>query len=207
MYKVNKDILSNEYRKVWEDSDRMTNYCVNKVASMVTLPNGDIITVEKEKIKTRFCFGEHGFDFDDKADLARHARNSVDYLKAENMAMFNEWVNDLEECYNNGTTGKLPAYVLTIANPYSEVMNIKSLNWVRLTDVLDALGGSAYIDELAGKTINHLGHDYRIATKGEIEIILGLYKYASAQHEKKVDGYIKRYGTSKVDAWTYWADA
>lgn len=206
-FKPNKEVLTEEYRKVWGHSEKMIAYCVNKVAAMGTLPNGDIIIVEKETIEKDFCYGEHGYDYEDAQAMANHARTSADYLKMKNMAKFNEWVDDLEECYKSGTTAGCPTYYLAFCNPYRDRMNIKSVQWVRLVDILDAMGGSAYRDEIPGKTITVRGIEYRIATKEEIEAVLELYKHARAQHEKKVDAYIKRYGTSKVNAWTYWADA
>lgn len=205
--KADKELLRTEYRKVWGTSEKMIDYCTNKVAAMVTLPSGDIITVEKEAIDTHFCYGEHGFDYDEKQSLAHHARTSTDHLKEANMRKFNEWINDLEACYNNGMTDRTPSYLLTITDSYKEKMNVRSLRWVRFSDLLDALGGSAALSDIPGTVFTQYNQVHRVATKEEISIILDLYKFARNNHEKKVDSYIKRYGTSKVKAWTYWADA
>ena len=41
----------------------------------------------------------------------------------------------------------------------------------------------------------------------EREIIAYGYAIAKQLHYKKVMAYLKRYGLSKVDTWTYWQDA
>ena len=208
-YKANKEYLQGEFRKVW-DSARMVDYCTNEIACMTTLPNGEVITVRKRKIEKDFCFGEHGYDYDDAQDMAHHARTSEDYLKTENMIFFNQWVSDLQDCYENGRTDRLPSYVLAIGDTYDTPTNIKQLVWVRLTDLIDAMGGSVHMEDIPGKTFSHYmygSHSLRVATKEEIREILDLYKFARQKHEKKVDAYIKKYGTTKVHSWTYWADA
>ena len=208
-YKPNKEVLAQEYTKVWGKDHKMVDYCVNKAAAIAILPAGEIIEVEKETIKTSFCFDD-SYDYEGAQDMAAHARRSEAYLKAQNMKDLDSWVNDLEEVYNGDmTTSSYQHYVLTISNRYDRAQdcNIKSINWTRLVDILDDCGGSAFINELPGKTLNHYGREYRVATKEEIAIILDLYKYAREKHEKKVDSYIKRYGTTKVNSWTYWGMA
>lgn len=209
-FKVDKELLRNEYRKVWGKSERMVDYCTNQAAAMTTLPTGEIVIIEKQKVETDFCFGESGYDYEDAQGMAHHARTSEDYLKAKNMEKFNEWVHDLEAVNINGMTDDLPTYILAIGTKYSrceENTNIVALNWIRLTDFLDAMGGSYRLEDMPGTKFTHWNVDYRVATKEEIDTILDLYKYAREKHEKKVDGYIKRYGTTKVNAWTYWRDA
>ena len=72
--------------------------------------------------------------------------------------------------------------------------------------VLDVTG-PAFLRELPGTKIRLRGCEGHLATVEEIELILQAYKEAAADHEKKVRSYLKRYGTSKVNAWTYWRDA
>ena len=210
-YKPNKEVLAQEYTKVWPNSQKMIDYCTNKAAAMVTLPTGEIIEVEKQTIDTDFCFDD-SYDYEGAGKMAAHARTSTDYLKEQNMKSFNSWVKDLEDCYNEAdmTTAGYRHCMLTISVPYSRcegALNLRSINFKPLCDILDDCGGSAFIRELPGTTLNHFGYEYRIATREEIGIILGLYKYAREKHEKKVDSYIKRYGTSKVHSWTYWGEA
>lgn len=201
--KFDKEALREQFSKAW-NSERMIKYCTDKTAAAAVLPNGDIITADKQGIKTRFCFGESGYDYDDAARMAQHARTSEDYFRAENMKSFNEWVKDLEELQQETSR-----YLLIIRDiqytGQKEDCKLRGLEWVRITDFLDACGGSANLEAVRGQHFDKWGG--RVATPEEIEIILEAYKTARDDHRKKVDAYLKRYGLSKVDSWTYWRDA
>lgn len=202
---IDKEILRREFSKAW-DSPKMIDYCTNKVAAVAVLPGGEIITVDKQSIKTRFCFGESGYDYDEAQNAAAHARTSESYFKSENMKHFNEWLKDLDEARTMSGN-----YVLTIGTKHytgqDEDCKLAFVESVRLSEVIDACGGSCCLDELPGKELTIRGCARRVATPEEIDIVTEAYKTAAAQHEKKVDAYLKRYGTSKVNAWTYWRDA
>lgn len=205
-----KEEIRAEYSKAW-NSQKMVDFCTNKVAAVAVLPSGEWITVDKHAIETRFCFGESGYDADEARDMAHVARTSEDYFKRENMAHFREWLKDLDEVKDIVHGGS--RYALTIHGTrytgQKDDCRLARIELTKLTEVLDDLGGSAYTQELPGQTITgrHNGHIYRVATPEEIDIIRAAYEEAAKAHEKKVDAYLKRYGTSKVHSWTYWRDA
>lgn len=205
MKKEVKELIREEYEKVW-DSKGMIDFCTNKTASVAFLPNGDIVTVDKEIINTSFCFGESGYDYDDALKAAQHARKSEDYFKRENMRSFTQWIDELTEALDINCNYRLvirrPEY-----NSQPDDCRLAGIRFIKLTEILEACGGSAHLEELPGKEITVWGNTYRIATGEEIEVILDAYREASQQHEKKVDAYLKRYGLSKVHSWTYWRDA
>ena len=199
---MNKELLHSEYAKVWHKDTKMTDYCTNKAAETVELPTGELLIVEKQHIEKRFCFGESGYDYEDAVKAAAHARTSAAYFKRENMKHFEELLN----LFNNDNymtiiyTG--PAY-------YSQDADCRLRHWgyARLTDILDACGGSARIAELPGRELEISCQSCRIATAEEVAAIRDAVVTAAKAHEKKVDSYLKRYGTSQVRAWTYWLDA
>ena len=205
--KVDRDMLRGEFAKAW-NSQRMIDYCVNKVAAVAELPCGELITVDKQSIETRFCFGESGYDFDDAVKAAAHARTSCEYFKAENMKAYRDMIKTLEEAKTMegqqvATLPKRGHY-----NGQAADCRLRFVEWKRLSEVLGDLGGSAFLADLPGKTIKEGEYwEYKILTADEIDIIINAWKQAAAAHEKKVDAYLKRYGTSKVHAWTYWRDA
>jgi hypothetical protein len=205
-YTVNKEALRAEYAKVWHKDEKMIDFCVKKAASVAALPTGEMVIVEKQPIEKSFCFGESGYDYDEAQDMAAHARKSEGYFKTENMKHFREWIKDLSEVLNG-----LSNYRLTISDTayYSQDADCKlaGIRFDRLSDILDACGGSADLYELPGKELTVRGRECRIATPKEIEIILGAYTAAAEAHEKKVDSYLKRYGMRNVRTWTYWRDA
>ena len=203
--RVDRAALTALYSQVW-DSKKMIDYCVNKVATVATMPNGYIIPIDKQSIETRFCFGESGFDYEEAQEAAAHARTSADYLKRENMASFDRMVRDLEES-KSGRNNYMVVIMDKIYLGQPDGCKLAGFRFERITDIIDACGGSAYIEELPGKELFVNGKYCRVATAEEIARILEAVKEARTAHEKKVDAYIKRYGTSKVHSWTYWREA
>ena len=205
MTTISKEELRAEFAKAWE-SDRMINYCTNKVAATAVLPTGEIITIDKESIKKDFCFGESGYDFDEAQEAAAMARKSHEYFKIQNMKHFKCWIDDITNAMDLHSNYR----IIIGGGAYygqSEDCRLRHFEICLLTQVLDALGGSAFLEEIPGKEITVDGRTGRVATNEEAEIILNAYKEAAAKHEKKVDAYLKKYGTSKVNSWTYWRDA
>lgn len=211
--KEQKDKLRAVYAAdVWPNSERMTDFCTNKAAALAELPNGDMIPVEKQKIETDFCFGESGYDYDDAVSAAANARKNESYFKRENMKHFNGWIDDLAEQEEmHGADPSLPRFVMLIAEkPYygqPEASKLKGLTFCRDGDVLDALGGSAFVWEMPGQRVTVRGQNYRIPTHSELDAIRAAYEQAREEHGKKVERYLQRYGLTKVHAWTYWRDA
>lgn len=212
--KIEKDLLTAEFSQVWGKDSKMTKYCVSKTSNYAVLPDGKIITIDKQGIETRFCFGESGYDYDDAQAAAAHARKSEEYFKSENMKSFNEWVDDLQEAITflkENDLGKFAA-VIGEKNYYRQpdgckLAYISFIRWYEVIDALEAAGESTIISEMPGKTINYRGQLVRLATIDELNIILDAYKQARTEHEKKVNSYLKRYGLTKVHSWTYWRDA
>lgn len=68
--------------------------------------------------------------------------------------------------------------------------------------------GDYYNDGRIGVTTSQNRLDQEmLCTDEERAIILAAAWYGRAMMEKRVDAYLKRYGTSKIHTWTYWADA
>lgn len=202
--KANKELLHNEFSKAWE-SPRMVDYCTNKVATMAILPDGGIIAVDKQRIEKDFCFGESGYDAEDACKAAYNARTNQGYFFRQNMKCFEDYIRTLKECADvNGDTW---LHITDIHyTGQTEDCKIRSFQFARTTEVLEQTG-PAFLKDLFGKQVKIRGSHGHIATPEEVEAVLTAYQEAAADHEKKVRSYLKRYGTSKVNAWTYWRDA
>ena len=204
--KLNKDLLKTEYAKVWKTDSKMIDYCVNKTAAVAELPDGGLITVDKEIIENRFCFGEQGFDYDEAQAEAQNARTNANYFKSENMRVFSDILESLHEAANADSYEKL---IIFPARYYSQTKDCKfrGMRFERLTKIIDACGCSVCLSELPGKEFEYNGQNCHVATREEMLPIIAAYTEAAKAHEKKIDAYLKRYGLSKVHAWTYWIDA
>ncbi len=212
--KEQKNVLYDLYiSDVWSGDPKMATYCANKVATLAELPNGDMIPVDKQKIENDFCFGESGYDYDDAQRAAAHARTSEDHFRRENMKQFNGLLDAIREQYelHDAERPNLPNQVLCIAEkPFHtqpENSKLKDVRFFYAWEFLDAFCGSAHIRDLPGASFTRYEQKYRIPTLEELDAIKAAHEQAAEEHANKIEKYLKRYGTSKVHAWTYWRDA
>lgn len=204
-----KALIRAELCKAWK-SEKMVDYCTKQIASVAILPDGGIVTIEKQGIEKRFCFGESGYDMDDALKSAHHARTSEDYFKAENMKEFNSWVEDLENVLNGSESNYYRYKVVIFDRAYTgqtDDCRLRNIRFYRLHEIIDAFGGSCNLEKIKGGKIHIDCRDGHVATDEEINCILEAYKTARDAHEKRVDMYLKKYGLTQVRSWTYWRDA
>lgn len=178
--------LSAEYRKVWGKDDRMHDYCMNNTSGAIKLSTGGILCCEKESIETRFCFGEGMYrPLKEAEKMAQHARTSENYFIERNMQSFRRHLDNI----------KKHAHDLHWVSNYDprrieDECNIVCLDFHRYSWT---------------RGESHLTDDNLLSPE-DVAAIIAFIEQEMANHEKKVRAYLKRYGLSKVRAWTYWAD-
>lgn len=179
--KDEKEMLRGEFAKAWDDP-RMVTYCTNKVSGFVTI-RGTIITIDKPSIETRFCFGEHGFDFDEVNETCDRLSRDEGYFIAEN----------IRRCAAGGIIKNLEdghPFVPVLRREHytgqTEDCRLGYVEWVYWYDIDRDDPDILTADEIA---------EYRQMCEEEIE-----------KFTKRLRTYLKRYGLSKCDFWTYWAD-
>ena len=202
---IDKDELRRQFSKA-RNTQSMIDYCVKNTAAVAKLPTGELLTIERQSIETSFCFGESGYDYDDAQKMAQHARTSEDYFKRENMQYFARFLQNIDDAAEFNRV----ALVIYTDGKYSGQSSdcaLRNFGFARISEVIDACGGSCKLDELPGRELIISCLSCRVATAEEIAIIREAVQTAAKAHEKRVDAYLKRYGTSKVHSWTYWRDA
>lgn len=145
----------------------------NNAAYFVKLDNGDIVGIEKPKIKTRFCFG-YGYcgvstdeDYRNAEACVTHARTKQQYFIEENLKQIDYDFDD-------------------------ETMALK------LAD------GIARVVEKAHYYYN--AKDLSPLTDNDFHNIADGYEVVKTAFIKRLNNYLKRYGLSKINAWTYLSD-
>ena len=180
--------LKEMYRQIqierWHGDKKMVDYCVNKTAYIIERANGDIITIDKPSIEKSFCFGYSDSpyntdDYDRANKAAAHAQTNTDYFKSENLKPINEIIETLSG------QGRFKAYTW---EPKENTDREKSIHFSTPCRVWD-------------------NPDYKPLSEEETKKLLEGYKIVKANFEKRLDTYLKRYGTSKVKSWSYWRDA
>lgn len=156
-------------------------YFRDKVEWLGKLSNGLIFVIEKPSIETSFCFGESGYDYDDANKAAAEARSNENLFRIRNLRWWDERVKALENGPEPGDK-----FWVNHVNGYgvASYLNIGREWDMRLVN--------CETFEIAGDDLN---------------LILDGYKAVRDRFAKRVDAYLKRYGLSKVHAWTYWRDA
>lgn len=83
---------------------------------------------------------------------------------------------------------------------------LRGLVWKRVTDVLEAVGGSAFLEDLKGRELDFNGYKGYVCTDEDVALLRAGFERAAKSHERKCRAYLKRYGLSKLHTWTYWMD-
>lgn len=177
-----KTILENE---VWNTAD-MVDYCVKKANHIVELENGDIVVIEKPTIKKDFCFGYSDSrydteDYDRANEMAAHARTSEEYFISENLKQIDNMIEDLIN------THSYKAY--KSVNYYNQPKDskLKSVRFVKWFEVAEP--------------------DWQELTENEVTALIKGYEIVKENFIKRLNTYLKKYGLSKVNSWSYWQDA
>lgn len=195
----NKVAYRDALEALWGDGKGMVDYCMKQAYTIANV-NGRLLPIEKQHIETRFCFGYsdcgQGEDYLTAIRRADNARNNAEYFKWANLK---DYTRHIEALANSPDA-------LALCNDCDKESPICALHAFRRREVLDAVGGSAKLEDLKGAIVKVKGRDAYILTDEDRATIRDAYEQAAKAHEKRVDAYLKRYGTSKVKAWTYWMD-
>ena len=182
-------LLKEEFAKIWENSKEMQDYGLKKTSNCVLTSFGGLVAFDKPKIETKFCFGYsdcgQGQSFDE-ANQQKANFGEKQFLR-NNLADMREVLNLFEgkKEYPDQNTK-----YLYFARRYSD-SNIFSM--VFLYD--DAPNAMAW-------RFNGLEK----ATEEDFQKCYATQKQEYEKFEKRLKSYLKRYGTEKIQTWTYWAD-
>lgn len=195
---MNKQAYREAVQAIFGKDQGMTEYLMREAELIVNI-RGFLFPIEKRKVEKRFCFGYsdcgQGEDYLTAIRMADKARNGSGYFKAENLKYYTDWIENIKS-----------GNPITLCETYSKLSPVRFLRCLRWMDVLDAVGGSARLEDLKGTMVEIDEREVYILTDEEKEIVREAFEQAMKAHEKKLDAYLKRYGTSKIRAWTYWLD-
>lgn len=188
-------------RTIYPRSQSMQEYCISEADEIVTLENGIFFVIEKQKIKTDFCFGYSlsRYDSEDYHRANRCVNNAYEnqeYFVRENLRHYRQILEKISD----------DSFIPVLRNHYNarETSSLKSLDFIRCWDWEMKLRQQS-AEEIVSEN-NTANRQYYLLTKSDIDVVKTAYEYAMARQEKKVRAYLKRYGLSKIHAWSYWRD-
>lgn len=172
--------LENEYKEnIWKGSKSMIVYACHKISDCYETEKGYLIEFEKPSIKKDFCFGYDDFysNQEDADEMAGHARTNERYFIEKNLEEINRLIKSLE-------SGKVYA-----RKSYDDSVNLRCLvfeNYLRTYEF-----EREKCEELSG---------------ADVAGLIEMAKNERRKFEKRLGTYLKRYGTSKLNVWTYYRD-
>ena len=179
-----------ELKKVWKTDEDMIRFCINNTQSLIKLSTGQLFVTDRLDIKKEFCFGYsscgQGPSWDEcMQNQADFRQNEADRFKEENLCGFDHYIQQLD------SDGVRRPYLTS--RYYQEFgANIVVLTWISEFD-FDC--GHARRD------------DCKLLEDCDKAAIKSAYIADKAAMEKRLDSYLKKYGTSKLKVWSYWIDA
>lgn len=180
-----KEILEKE---VWRNSPSMVDYCLKKAAFIVELTNNNILIIDKPSIEKRFCFG-YGLngvsDYEEHKrayDMCNIAANDQEYFINKNLAQIDEIVDDIKDTKN----GSFKMYLMTQYMNCPDYCHLKGFRFLRWHE--SPRDGYEEVSPL------------------DKERILQGYEVVRANFVKRLNTYLKKYGLSKIETWTYLRD-
>ena len=175
--------------EVWPSSKRMQEYASKEFYYGVELDNGDIYVIDKPRIKKDFCFGYGmngvSLEGDDEcaSEMARHARTSEEYFIDRNLDEINSKLDALLDPRKMGY--KYLAYY-----GQQSGSKLKTFTMINPYD-FDRMEGRMDVEELS---------------QAEMTSIINGYLEVRHMFTKRLKTYLKRYGLTKLNVWTYLRD-
>lgn len=163
-------------------------YVGNNLAGYMVTADGKIITINKPRIQTSFWFGENGYDFQEKVELASTASRDREYFKQENIA--NSKLTSKQANIEAALDGQGKFFLFKIWGDQP----FYSVTYFAKDRMLDSYSKSL------------LSTAEREMTRAELEAYKELIEAALKAFDRRLNTYLKRYGLSKCSYDTYWVD-
>lgn len=197
MTKEDKQLVREQYEKVWHDSAKMVDYCTKKTSGYIMLDDV-MVTFDKPKIQTDFWFGEHTYDYDEVCDACDEASESVQYFIQRNMdgCLAKTMLDALEGRDMHGYDASFDVYV--VSKHYDCQDNDCMLGYAQALRI--GTDPNEYFATSSGV------QDYRLLNDEERERLAEFLKGEVEKFEKRLNSYLKRYGLSKCHYGVFWAD-
>jgi len=174
----------------WHNDSGMRKHFEKSIDRVVETEKGYLIALDKPTIEKDFCFGyslsRYGDDgsFDRANEMAAHAATSEDYFINENMKQIDRKLESLKKSHFKLYTG-----VKFCDAPRDSVIHYYTL--VHEFDV--------ELGEVREGLIE--------ATEEDRKRLIAAYEEMKKDFAKRLQTYLKRYGLSNVNTWSYWKDA
>ena len=172
---------SNETEK-WKDYEKKENIGAVKIQNKYWL-------IEKPHIENQFCFHDEGPQYELYKKLTSKDELMKKYFLNENLEKLDK---DIKHFSNDEETSDNSVWW----RPTYDGENCIKINIILYNPF--SCRDRWFTEEEIKK--------YTKCTDEEKKLILKALKYSRELFKKRLDAYLKKYGVSKLNTWTYWAD-
>lgn len=175
--------LENELKKVWGSNQKMIDYCLKRADEVIEFHDA-IVTLVKPFIQTEYCFG-YGQNLISDEEEEKIANENVKTATTDT-----QWFIDknLAQCdVLEGLDDPYRSMVAVLVKSYenSQICHL----WVM----------SSFEAQEDRRVVRVLADD-------EVKMVKSAVERQKAKFTKRLNSYLKRYGLSKVNAWSYLRD-
>lgn len=172
---------------VWKDN-RMIDYCSKSADVVIKTEKGFFLAIDKKSIKKNFCFGyslsrDNTESFDSANNMVRFSRESKEYFLNENVKDLKNKIAFYSDKSND----------LWFQNHYISQKN----------DLLKKVVSFRFFE--LPKNIDDV-KEYQKVSDNDRALIVEAYKKELELFTKRLETYLKKYGLSKINSWSYWQD-
>ena len=146
----------------------------------VRLSNGWFFLLEKSKIENHFCFQGEGPEYEFYKTLVDDEEKMKEYFVFENLEGIEKKIKQIQE-------------------KKDDIIFVRHYQDRAICDV--------FVSYEYDRFYGHSTAEKYIPTDDDRKNIINALIYQRDQFKKRLETYLKKYGTSKIKTWTYWADA
>lgn len=190
-------------KAVWGNSQNMIDYCVKQASVFIPVANNGIAVIDKPRIETDFYFGYsdcgQGLSYEENNERVNHVSDHLaEYFVSYNLRDINEKIKLIEEILDSGN--KDGEYIIINSGHYSSDIlgNARSLQIVKPYNFYT---GNTTLEEIQRHDASAV-----VASIEDVKRYLEAYKFIKETFTKRLNTYLKRFGTSKLSVGTYWVD-
>lgn len=180
-----KTIYQQELKNYWKD-EKMVKHCIKEAGYIVELEDQNLLSVEKPSIKKDFCFGYSDSMYDTE-DYDR-ANKAADYASKSESYFIEANLKEIKRTLESLNSDKT---IWVFSHYHGQEKNSKLFTWSFENHYHDM---SKY-------------QNARILTDNERQRLIEGYKEVEKDFIKRLNTYLKKYGMTKVNTWSYWRDA
>lgn len=198
-----------ELRKVYVNDERMVNYCLKTVSQIVVFENGSFLIISKPSIKTSFCFG-YGWSGIPSIEDERRAEEERQHLLNSYEEFIEENLNELRHeefyflCSFDSLIDRKENNELIRLNYYWRDPNSRISEIRRHSREYEGSGQYLLQWEEEEKLVKDGVATY--LTSKDIDALYNAYEVEKEKFIKRLNTYLKRYGTTKLNTWTFLVD-